>query len=84
MLNREKRMDGGGRRWRFDESFCIGKRVSKEDRACVKNLEASDGLAQIRPELYRLMPDALGQNVENLAEVLEQCHTFCRGIIIYI
>jgi hypothetical protein len=45
--------DGGS-----TESFCIGKRVSKEDRACVKNLEASDGLTQIRPELYRLMPEA--------------------------
>jgi len=74
MLNRAKRMDGGGRRWRFDESFCIGKRVSKEDRACVKNLEASDGLAQMRPELYRLMPEARTWKMENLAEVLEQCH----------
>jgi hypothetical protein len=36
----------------------IEKRVSKEDRACVKNLESSDGLAQIRPELYRLVPEA--------------------------
>jgi hypothetical protein len=45
--------DGGS-----TESFCIGKRVSKEDRACVKILEASDGLAQIRPELYRLVPEA--------------------------
>jgi hypothetical protein len=47
-------VEGGG----STESFCIGKRVSKKDRACVKNLEASDGLAQIRPELYRFMPDA--------------------------
>ena len=63
-------VEGGG----STESFCIGKRVSKKDRACVKNLEASDGLAQMRPELYRLMPEAKAWKMENLAEVLEQCH----------